>query len=121
MITKKVIDAIYKKYKKRPASTDDLNIVLLFEAITPQHGVEIDGDEIVISSIDPMSPFHRIPLFGINAIVEFDAHVAIVMHSSIIFLNKEDNSVSVHIKQQPRSITNRIFGLFGDRALASMF
>ena len=43
MITKKVIDTIYKRYKKRPKSTDDLNIALLFEGVHPGHGVEIDG------------------------------------------------------------------------------
>ena len=42
MIQKKVIDAIYRKFKNRPASPDELNIPLLFEKLPEQAGVEID-------------------------------------------------------------------------------
>lgn len=119
MINKKVIETIYKKYKKLPQSTDDLNIALLFEGVTPEHGIEIDGNDLIINSVDPLSPFHMLPLSGVHAIIEFERHVAIVMHSSIIFLNKEDNGVSVHIKQEPRSFSRRFLDIFGtDRALA---
>lgn len=119
MITKKVIDTIYKKYNKRPQSTDDLNIALLFEAVTPEHNIEIDGNDLIINSIDPFSPFHMLPLHGVHAIVEFDAHIAIIMHSSIIFLNKEDAGVSVHIKQDEASLSQRLRSIFGtSRALA---
>lgn len=48
MIQKKVIDSIYKKYKKRPASPDELDIPLLFEQLPFEAGVEIDGDDIVL-------------------------------------------------------------------------
>lgn len=62
MITKKVIDTIYKRYKKRPKSTDDLNIALLFEGVHPGHGVEIDGNDLLVNSVPEQSPFHVIPL-----------------------------------------------------------
>ena len=53
MIQKKVIDAIYKKYRRRPASPDELNIPLLFEKLPEEAGVEIDGNHIIFNSIDP--------------------------------------------------------------------
>ena len=48
MIHKKVIDAIYKKFKSRPASPDELDIPLLFEKLPEQAEIEIDGDNLVI-------------------------------------------------------------------------
>ena len=43
MIHKKVIDAIYKKCRKRPASPDELNIPLLFEKLPEEAMIEVDG------------------------------------------------------------------------------
>ena len=119
MITKKVIETIYKKYNRRPESIDDLNIALLFEGVSPEHGIEINGNDLIINSIDPMSPFHMLPLSGVHAIIEFDKHVAIVMHSSIFFLSKENNSVSIHVRQEPPSLSRRLKEFFGsNKALA---
>lgn len=111
MITKKVIDTLYKRYSKRPKSTDDLDIALLFESVHPQHDILIDNEEIVINSVDSNSPFHRIPLPLVHAIVEFDETVAIVLHSSIIFLSKveNENPVSIHLKPIKTSFTERLF------------
>ena len=51
MIQKKVIDAIYKKYRRRPASPDELNIPLLFEKLPEEAGVEIDGKTLDRKSV----------------------------------------------------------------------
>lgn len=111
MINNKVIETLYKRYNKRPASTDDLNIALLFEAAHPMHDVFIDGDEIVINSVDPDSPFHRIPLKGVHAIIDFEEQVALVLHSSIIFLSKveTEHPVHVHLKPLKMSFAQRLF------------
>ena len=108
MIHKKVIDSIYKKYKKRPASPDELDIPLLFEQLPFEAGVEIDGDDIVLGSVENSSPFRRIPVRNIHAIVNFDESVAIVLRASIIFISKEDSSVSVHLKMVGESILERL-------------
>ena len=110
MIDKKVIDTIYKRYKKRPSSTDELDIALLFEGVHPMHDIYIDGDEIVINSIPETSPFHAIPLSHVNAILDFEEHVAIVLHSSIIFLSKTENDrpVSIHIKPMRETLGSRL-------------
>ena len=108
MIKKKVIDAIYKKCRRRPQSPDELNIPLLFEKLPEEAMIEIDENDIIINSIDASSPFHRIPVSHIHAILEFDEAVAIVLHSSIIFLSKDDGSVHVHLKEMRPSIIDRI-------------
>ena len=111
MITKRVIDTLYKKYKKLPESPDCLDMPLLFET-SAHHNVSIDMegpvDSLIIRSVNPNSPFHRIPLEKINAIVPFEEWVAIVMHSSIIFLNKKDNRVSVNLKPVGDSFIDRL-------------
>ena len=108
MIQKKVIDAIYKKCRKRPASPDELNIPLLFEKLPEEAMIEVDGNDIVINSVSHDSPFHRIPVSHIHAILEFDEAIAIVLHSSIIFLSKEDGSMHVHLKNVGPTLIDRI-------------
>lgn len=108
MIHKKVIDAIYKKFKHRPNTPDELDIPLLFEKLPETASVEIDGDELVLPMVDISSPFHRIPVSHIHAIIDFDEAVAIVLHSSIVFISKDDGSVSVHLKEIGMSLLDRV-------------
>lgn len=113
MITQQVINAIYKKYSKVPKSLDCLDMPLLFDSAGVRHNISIDMDddmnaELIIGSIDTKSPFHRLPMHHIHAIIPFEEWVAIVMHSSIIFLNKNDNRVSIHIKPMNDGLFERI-------------
>lgn len=116
MITKQVIQAIYKKYSKRPDSPDDLNMPMLFDYAAAHHNITIDMDgpvdSLVINSVEPSSPFHRIALERINAIVPFEEWVAIVLPSSIIFLNRNSNRVSVHLRAHKPGITDRLRSIF---------
>lgn len=114
MITKQVIDTLYKKYKKRPKSPDCLDFGLLFDSIIEHHEivVDIDLDHLIINDLDPNSPFHQIPLSKIHAIVPFEEWVAIVLHSSIIFLNRKSNKVYINIKAPKMSLWDRIQMLF---------
>ena len=116
MITRKVIQTLYKKYRKLPESPDCLDMPLLFDYASHHHNITIDMDgpvdALVIRSIDPDSPFHRIPLERIHAIVPFEELVAIVLHSSIIFLSKRSSKVSVHVRTQPPSLFDRICDYF---------
>lgn len=108
MVNKQVIETIYKQYKKRPASPDELDIGLLFMEQLDQHEIYIDGDRLIINSVEPNSPFHSLPLSKIHAILNFENVVAIVMHSSIVFLSKKDRTVSVHIKMDKPSLLERV-------------
>lgn len=111
MITEKVIESLYKKYKNRPESADELDVALLFEYLMDTHEIAIDDDaHLIINSIPVDSPFHRLSLNRINAIVEFEDKIAIVLHSSIVFLNKKDSRSHIHIRQQKASLMDRLFG-----------
>ena len=115
MITEKVIKDLYKTYKKRPASADELDIGLLFEHLIDNHDFSIDDEaHLIINSFPTDSPFHRIALNHIHAIVEFEHKIAIVLHSSIIFLNKNDSRTYIHIRQRKPGIIDRI--LYRDSA-----
>lgn len=115
MITKEVIKTLYKQYSKRPKSVDCLDMVLLFDSVGIMHdiSVEIESNELVIGSIDPKSLFHRIPLTHIHAFVPFEEWTAIVLHSSIIFLNRKNTQVSIHLKPPTPGIGDRLRGLMG--------
>lgn len=114
MLTKSVIDSLYRKYDRRPASPDELDIVLLFEELFDMHEVSIDENgNLIISSIDSESPFHSIPLRNIHAIVNFEEEVAIVLHSSIIILEKHSPKVFINLRETGRTITDKIASLFG--------
>lgn len=116
MIQKKAIDSIYKKFRRRPASPDELDIPLLFEKVPLEAGIEIDGENLIINAIDADSPFHSIPINHIHAILDFDEAIAIVLHSSIIFINKEDASISVHLKELGLTILDRVRSLLTAQA-----
>lgn len=114
MITKAVIDTLYKKFDKRPSSIYDLNIPLLFESIDPSHAIEIDGDQLIINSIPVSNPFHSVNLNNVNAIIEFEESVALVMHSSIIFLSRTNNDVSLHFKPLKTSFMDKVRDKFAE-------
>ncbi len=109
MITEKVIKRLYKTYRKRPDSADELDIGLLFEHLIENHDISIDDEaHLIINTFPPTSPFHRIALSRIHAIVEFEHKIAIVLNSSIIFLNKNDSKTYIHIRQTKPSLLDRI-------------
>lgn len=110
MITKQVIDTLYKKYRKLPKSPDCLDFELLFDDVAAYHDISVDmeSDRLIISGLGENSPFSRIPLSRIHAIVTFEEWIAIVLHSSIIFLSRTSPKVSVHIKPPKLSLVDRL-------------
>ena len=114
MITSKNIEEIYRKYKKAPASVDELDFATLFDETALHHDIMIDPETntITFGSIDEKSPFHTLPLNRINAILGFDEWVAVVMHSSIIFLNRKNDKVYIDIRPIRKSFGERITDMF---------
>ena len=108
MLTDKVIDAIYKQYSRRPSSPDQLDIPLLFHEELEPHAIDIDDSHIFINSIDNQSPFHKIKVDRVHQILEFENVIAIVLHSSIIFLHKKSDVVNVHVKMHKPSLIDRV-------------
>ena len=107
MITKEVIDNIYKQCKSRPSSPDTLDLKLLFQYAIVNHSIFVDDSNLVIDSVSPDSPFHSIPLDNIHDILDFENAIAVVLHSSIIFLSKHDDAVHVHLRMQKPSLHDR--------------
>ncbi len=108
MITKEVIKEVYKKYRKKPRSIDCLDVALLFDSVGETHGIEIIDEKIVINSIESTSLFHQISLSRVHGIVNFEKTIAIVLHSSIIFLDKYEPKQNVHIKSEPVSFWEKL-------------
>lgn len=115
MITKDVIQEIYKQYPKRAKSVDELDFGLLFDTVGPLHDINVDfnTNRLVIGSLDSRSIFRSIPLGHIHAFVPFEEWTAIVLNASIIFLNRKSTDVSIHLKPQEVSMTDRLKSLFG--------
>lgn len=114
MVNKEVIKTLYRNYSRPPKDTDELNIGLLFDYALDNHGIFVDENSLYIGSVDPRSPFATIPLRNINAIIEFEKQIAIVLHSAIVFLHKEKSDVNIHLKLQdePESIWSRMKNVF---------
>lgn len=114
MITRENINEIYRKYNKAPESIDELNIATLFDETAIHHDIMIDPEEntMTIGSIEPASPFHTLPLDRVNAILGFEEWNAIVMPTSIIFLNRKNQKVVIDIKNIKQSLGDRIAGIF---------
>lgn len=120
MLTKDVINSLYRKFNKRPSSPDELDIALLFEHLMDNHRVAIDEEaNLLLGSVPPESPFRSIPLSNIHAIVEFADEVVIVLPSSLIILNKDDSQVYIHINSQEHSLSSRL-GSFVSKLRANM-
>ena len=115
MITKDVIQAIYKKYPKRAKSIDELDFGLLFDTVGTIHDVNIDfnTNRLIIGSLDDRSIFRSIPLSHIHAFVPFEEWTAIVLNASIIFLNRKTSEVQIHLKPHEVSMTDRLKSIFG--------
>lgn len=113
MISRKTIDSLYKEYNKPPKSIDMLNLVILFEYAALHHKVFIDPDteDLIIPSVRPDSPFHKIDIRRINAIVPFDNWVAIVMPASIIFLSRVGSDVAIDLCLDGPTPLDRIKGI----------
>ena len=115
MITKDVIKEIYKKYPKRAKSVDELNFGLLFDTVGELHDINVDfaTNRLVIGSLDSRSIFRSIPLHHIHAFVPFEQWTAIVLNASILFLNRQNKEVQVHLKPQEQSMADRLRAIFG--------
>ena len=98
MISHKAIQYLYDHYNKRPESPDCLSLNLLFEIPQEFHNISIDEEKLEIGSICNNSPFRTIALNHINAIIELEETVAIVLSCSIIFLSKLSQDISIDIK-----------------------
>ena len=113
MINKKAIEEVYRRYRKKPKGIDELNVAILFDSLADVHGLTIEDEKIVLRSVDDKSLFRTIALSRVYGIVNFEETVGIVLHSSIIFLNKKEPKVNVHIKPEPKTFMQKVKMWFG--------
>lgn len=112
MISQKAIQYLYKEYNERPESPDCLDFDALFSIPSEYHCISINEENIEICSISQASPFRTISLRHINAIVNFEENIAIVLNNSIIFLSKLSKDIFIDIKHQSPSVVEKIKQLF---------
>lgn len=103
---------LYKKYPQPAQAGGNLNFELITKGNLNHHTPLITDEELVINSIDPDSPFHKIPIRNIAGIEEFENHTAIVLRNSILFLSKLDDEIRVHINVEQPSLWERIKYMF---------
>lgn len=99
MITRSQIENLYKTNATAPADIMDLGIDKLFDETALIHDIMVDPEEGTVSfgSIEEGSPLHTLRLANINGIEVMDGWTAIVMHSSILFLNRTQPVVMVDV------------------------
>lgn len=112
MVTKDVIRDIYKNYSKPHTSLEDLRLPYFLKLLGKFHHLSQDGDEIVFEDMEPTSPFRRILVRNIHAILEFTKMVAFVFPNHILFLGKESPDLRIHFKPEEdnKSFFKKIFG-----------
>lgn len=107
MITKQVIQDIYKEYKKPCENIEDLNIPYFLKLLEPYHNLKYDGDELVFEDMEEFSPFRRILVRNMHAILEFSKMVAFVFPNHILFLGKRSSELSVHFKPEEEPVESK--------------
>lgn len=106
----KLIQSLYKRFNRRNASLDERRLDLLCDNIVDQHGLELNDDSIVFTAMPNGAALRSIRLDHIRGVAEVGELLAIVLHSSIIFFNRQTLQTSVHIK--PAGLLDRLRGIF---------
>lgn len=110
MVTEKVIQEIYKKFRKTHKNVADLRLDYFLPMLEKHHSIENDGFEIVLKDVEEYNPFRRFLIRNLNAVLEFDKLIAFVFKNHILFMGKEDNQLHVHIKPEEKpSLFGRLF------------
>lgn len=101
-IDRKLIDDLYRRFRRRPSTLDERNLRLLADFIVEERGISLEADSLVFTESAPDSPVREILLENINGVADLGRHIAIVLHSSIIFFNKDTLQTSVHLRPLSR-------------------
>ena len=115
MITKEVIKDIYKEYGKPAENIEDLQIPFFLKKLEKHHHLKFDGDELVFEDMEEFSPFRRILVRNLHAVLEFSKMIAFVFPNHILFLGKRSPELSVHFKPDDDSSNDKKKGGFFSR------
>lgn len=110
MIKHEHIKKLYDKHNIE--SRAELNLKMLKNDSIKHHSIGFDEEFVSIKSLDADSPFYEIPIKNIAGIEELPHHTAIILRNSILFLNKSNNDIHVHINIEKPTLIDRIKHLF---------
>lgn len=115
MITDKVINEIYKTYKKPHTNREELNLPHYLEILKKHHNINHieEDDEIIIEDLEEFNPFRRFLVRSLHAILDFDKIIAFVFPNHILFMGKNSSLLRVHLKpeeDEKKSFLKKIFG-----------
>lgn len=100
MVTKEVIQDIYKNYRQPCENLEELGIEHYLAMLAPYHKLKFDGDELIFEDMEEFNPFRRILVRNLHTIIEFTKMVAFVFPNHILFLDKRSPELSVHFKPE---------------------
>ncbi|MCH5216183.1 MAG: hypothetical protein J1F10_04520 [Muribaculaceae bacterium] len=111
MITKEVIKTLYRMHKT-PVGYEEILPVLnnFILALKQNHNLKIDDDTLVLEDMDDDNLFKTIFIDRICGIEQLDRCFALVLPNSILFFNKDNSEINLHIKIPKPSILDRIKG-----------
>lgn len=112
MINATVINNIYKVYKKSPKDISKLGLDIMKDTLSKFHTFNEEVGFLILEDMSEESPFRKIPIQRIYGIVHFDKNVALVLPNCILFFNKEDSGVNIHINVPRLTIWQKIAKLF---------
>ncbi len=110
MVTKDVIQEIYKRYSTPPKDVATLQLPRYIELLRSHHNLAIDGEEIINRDLEEFNPFRRLLMRRLTAVLNFEKVVAFAFNKHIIFFDKEGEGMHVHFKPEKRSLLSRLFG-----------
>lgn len=108
MITKDTIKKLYKQFRHRPRSLQDRNLSLLVDYALDTDALDMDGEKLVFTHMEPSSPFREIDLERVNGVADLPDSIAVVLANSIIFINKKDLSTTAHIRAERPSLWQQL-------------
>lgn len=110
MITDKVINEIYRRFRKPPKDIESLRLPEIMDILKKHHNISFNGKELVFEDLDEFNPFRMMLARRLLAVMEFDRFVAFVLPSHILFLSKNDNAARVRMRPESQeNILQRIF------------
>ncbi len=111
-ISSNLIDSLYKRFPRRPATLDERNLRLLADYIVEDRGVSLCDDRLVFTEMSPDSSFREILLENIHGVADLGHMLAVVLHSSIIFLDCRTFEAFVHLKPAKENVFRRVIAYF---------
>lgn len=109
MITKEIIKKLYKIHKK-PVGYDIMlpQIEEFVKILTPVHHLSIEDGNLVLGDVDEKSIFKTIQVNRMCGIEDFDRNIALILPNSILFFNKENSGINLHIRMPKQSLFDKI-------------